>query len=93
MSTVVSESPYDIPDAVIAAAASGNKIKAIKILRLETGLGLKEAKDVVDALDLPTNASAAHPPAMQEEGGAGGFYKLIAVIIALLILYSVFFVE
>ena len=87
------ESQYDIPDAVFEAAASGNKIKAIKILRLETGLGLKEAKDIVDALDLPANAAAAHGPAMSEEGGAGGFYKLIAIIIALLILYSVFFVE
>ncbi len=87
------ESQYDIPDAVFQAAASGNKIRAIKILRLETGLGLKEAKDIVDALDLPAHPLAAHPPAMQEEGGAGGFYRLIAVIIALLILYSVFFVE
>ncbi len=89
----MNESQYDIPDAVYEAAASGNKIKAIKILRLETGLGLKEAKDIVDALDLPANPTAAHGPAMTEEGGARGFYQLIAVIIALLILYSVFFVE
>ena len=87
------ESQYDIPDAVFEAAASGQKIKAIKILRIETGLGLKEAKDIVDALDLPATPTAAQVPAMTEEGGAGGFYKLIAVIIALLILYSVFFVE
>jgi ribosomal protein L7/L12 len=31
-------------------AAQGNKIAAIKLLRDETGLGLKEAKDIVDRL-------------------------------------------
>ncbi|WP_418004472.1 ribosomal protein L7/L12 [Mycobacterium sp. PDNC021] len=31
-------------------AASGQKIQAIKHLREETGMGLKEAKDVVDRL-------------------------------------------
>ena len=31
-------------------AASGQKIQAIKRLREETGMGLKEAKDVVDRL-------------------------------------------
>ena len=89
----MNESPYDIPDAAFQAAASGQKIKAIKILRLETGLGLKEAKEIIDALDLPAKAGDANLPAMQEEGGAGGFYRLIAVIIALLIAYSVFLAE
>lgn len=31
------------------ALAKGNKIEAIKIVRGETGLGLKEAKDLVEA--------------------------------------------
>ncbi len=31
-------------------AAAGNKIGAIKVLREETNMGLKEAKDAVDAL-------------------------------------------
>ena len=31
-------------------AAAGQKIQAIKRLREETGLGLKEAKDIVDRL-------------------------------------------
>ena len=29
---------------------AGRKIEAIKLLRVETGLGLKEAKDQIDAL-------------------------------------------
>jgi len=31
-------------------AAAGQKIEAIKMLREETNMGLKEAKDAVDAL-------------------------------------------
>ena len=35
---------------VHALVASGNKIQAIKVYRERTGLGLKEAKDAVEAL-------------------------------------------
>ena len=34
---------------VISALHRGNKIEAIKLLREEQGIGLKEAKDAVDA--------------------------------------------
>ena len=37
-----------LPDAAIAAIARGQLIEAIKIVREATGLGLKEAKDLVD---------------------------------------------
>ncbi|GAA2239452.1 hypothetical protein GCM10010401_09890 [Rarobacter faecitabidus] len=49
-------SPADIPgqvrvsEEVRALAASGKKINAIKVLREQSGLGLKEAKEVVDRL-------------------------------------------
>ncbi len=38
-----------LPAQAIAALRQGNKIEAIKIVRAERGLGLKEAKDAVDA--------------------------------------------
>lgn len=38
----------DMPPAVIAALSQGKKIDAIKILREERGLGLKDAKEAVD---------------------------------------------
>jgi ribosomal protein L7/L12 len=38
-----------IPDDVLDAVKRGNTIEAIKRLREATGLGLKEAKDVIDA--------------------------------------------
>jgi ribosomal protein L7/L12 len=38
----------EFPTAATDALAKGHKIEAIKILRQEWGLGLKEAKDTVD---------------------------------------------
>lgn len=39
-----------LPDDVALALQRGNKIEAIRLLRERTGLGLKEAKDAVEAL-------------------------------------------
>ncbi len=41
---------------VFSHIRSGNKIEAIKLYREQTGLGLKEAKDAVDALEKAINA-------------------------------------
>ena len=38
-----------LPANVLDALQAGNKIEAIRLLREATGLGLKEAKDWVDA--------------------------------------------
>ena len=40
----------DLNDQVQHLVAQGNKIEAIKLIRERTGLGLKEAKDLVDRL-------------------------------------------
>lgn len=54
-----------IPAAAITAIENGNMIEAIKIVREKTGLGLKEAKDLVDqyATQGPqtTSQSETHP--------------------------------
>ena len=34
-----------LPDKVVEALKRGNKVEAIKLLREQTGVGLKEAKD------------------------------------------------
>ena len=45
----MSESPPQLPSAaVIAAVSSGQLIEAIKLVREQQGLGLKEAKELVD---------------------------------------------
>jgi len=38
-----------VPEAAVVALQRGNMIEAIKIVRMDHGLGLKESKDVVDA--------------------------------------------
>ncbi len=72
---------------VFQLLASGRKIEAIKLIREETGLGLREAKDLADAILGDHAPTAAAPPPMTEQGGAGG---MIAIIIAVLIAYLVY---
>lgn len=71
-------------DAVLQAVAAGRKIEAIKRLREETGLGLKEAKAAIDRL------AHQHQPAgtgMSEQGGAGALIKLIVAIVVVFVAY------
>ena len=73
---------------VFQLLADGRKIEAVKLIREETGLGLKEAKDLAEALvgeQAPTETTP--PPPITEQGGASG---VIAIIIAVLIAYLVY---
>src|SRR3954471_6458114 len=60
---------------VVLTAAGGQKIQVIKVVRAVTGLGLKEAKDLVDSAPKPVKEGAAKEEADQikaqlEEAGA-----------------------
>jgi large subunit ribosomal protein L7/L12 len=60
---------------VVLAGAGDKKIQVIKVVRELTGLGLKEAKDLVDGAPKPikekvTKAEAAEMKAKLEEQGA-----------------------
>lgn len=50
-----------LPDEAVAALEKGNVIEAIKIVREKTGLGLKEAKDAVEAHGSRQPAGAVRP--------------------------------
>ena len=50
---------------VVLKAAGGNKIAVIKVVREATGLGLKEAKDVVDSAPKVVKAGASKEEAEQ----------------------------
>lgn len=78
-------------DEIIAAVDSGNKIQAIKLLREETGLGLKDAKDAIDALVEERRDDLLIAAGMTEEGGAGGLIKMVVAIVAVLAIYFYFF--
>ena len=60
---------------VVLTAPGGQKIQVIKVVRAVTGLGLKEAKDLVDSAPKPVKEGAAQEEADQikaqlEEAGA-----------------------
>ena len=65
-----------LPPAAIAALAGGRKIEAIKILREEWHLGLKEAKDQVDDY-IRQNPSVFH----EQEKKNASFVWLLAVLV------------
>ena len=75
--------PASVPPAVLAALHQGHKIEAIRLLREHSGLGLKEAKDVVDALPQPAASAQGHnglaPGEMPRSGSV-----LLWVVLALL---------
>lgn len=70
--------------------ASGRKIEGIKRIREETGLGLKEAKDLADAFSAQRGRRVEPAPAMQEEGGAIGIVAIVIAILLAALLYVLF---
>ena len=61
---------------VVLTEAGGQKIQVIKVVRAVTGLGLKEAKDLVDSAPKPVKEGVAQDEAdsikaQLEEAGAG----------------------
>ena len=58
----------ELPATAIEALKKGRKIEAIKILRQEWGLGLKEAKDAVDAYVAARPAVASQLQEAEEAG-------------------------
>ena len=72
-----------LSESVVAAIQQGRKIEAIKLLREEAGLGLKDAKHAVEAYERrhPSMASLAQPSA---ESSFGRF-----VVVALLVAAAV----
>src|SRR5436309_5218623 len=61
---------------VVLTEAGGQKIQVIKVVRAVTGLGLKEAKDLVDSAPKPVKEGASQEEAdqikaqLEEAGGA-----------------------
>jgi len=53
---------------VVLTAAGGQKIQVIKVVRAITGLGLKEAKDLVDSAPKPVKEGVAQDEADQIKG-------------------------
>lgn len=77
----------DLPTAAVSALNGGNKIEAIKIVRRERGLGLKEAKDEVDAYVRAHPALQASFAAAQGEAKRNALLSVALLFAAGLLLY------
>lgn len=91
MANGTSQAPA-LPPAAAAALEQGNVIEAIKTVRLEKGLGLRESKDLVEAHlrsrpDLQRRLEAAQADARQ------GFVRWLVIFLALAAVLGYFLVQ
>ena len=83
--------PEELSPAVMSAIMSGKKIQAVKLLRQETGLGLREAKAIVDAVSAQQGVESGTPiPGFSEEGGANGLLAIGVAAVFAYVLYRLF---
>ncbi len=70
----------ELPSEAVAALESGNKIEAIKIVRVNSGLGLKESKELVEKYLLEHPDLHQRCSAIQSEQNKGAFMKLFFLL-------------
>jgi hypothetical protein len=75
---------------VAAALQLGNKIEAIRLLREETGLGLKEAKDLIESFEKRRGAEST-VPSPGEVGKSSSSLWLAVALVALAAIGYYFF--
>ena len=77
----------ELPAEVLQAIREGRKVVAIKLLREATGLGLANAKVLVDRA--AARHQQTHPGAsgMREESNTGRFLMVILVLVVAVALY------
>lgn len=77
----------ELPPEVIRAITLGRKIEAIKLLRDGTGLGLANAKVLVDRAALRYAQLKPKMPAMTEESSTG---RLLAMMLVLAVVFAIY---
>lgn len=82
----------ELPPEVIRAIERGRKIEAIKLLRESTGLGLANAKVLVDkAARRVGPPSTALPGFVEEETNVTSLLKTLLLVVILFAVYRNFF--
>ena len=77
-----SGSPVELPTEALSALQAGNKIEAIKLVRVAAGLGLKDAKDLVERY-------VATQPGLQQQMNAAGAEQGRKLIFALVVFIAI----
>lgn len=68
------------PASVLMALQTGNKIQAIKLLREQTGLGLKEAKDAVEAMEAEIVGGTGRYPTIEKPKQSRVLWLLLGAV-------------
>lgn len=71
--------PDDVVDSIRSALFAGQKIQAIKLHREATGYGLKESKDVIDAIE--AELRSREPEKFTAPPGGRGCAGVVLVIV------------
>ena len=80
-----SKAEPELPQEVAEAIAAGHKIEAIKLLRERTGVGLKEAKDVIDStMRDDAGMATQHRAGPRNDTGVGRLLLILLVLGAVL---------
>lgn len=77
----------DLPPAVIRAIEQGRKIEAIKLLRESTGLGLANAKVLVDKAARQRGPGSALPGFVEEETNVRSLLKTLLLVVLVFAFY------
>jgi hypothetical protein len=80
----------DLPSDVVDAIKNGQKIEAIKLLRLATGLGLANAKVLVDAGARLHGVQSRHPAMVDSGSGSNSSLKLVLLLLLVFAVYRYF---
>jgi hypothetical protein len=76
--TIITEN--DLPPEVIRAIEQGRKIEAIKLLREATGLGLANAKVLVDKAGRQHTRGSAQPRLVEDQPNLGRLLKALFLV-------------
>lgn len=66
---------------VVEALGQGRKIEAIRMLRRQTGLGLKDAKDAIDAYESMHATVGGLSPGQVPDSGRGIWWAVVLVLV------------
>lgn len=83
--------PEELPAEAVAALRRGRKIEAVKIVRARFGIGLKDAKEIVDAAEAAGQHGGASSqkmyasPVLVPDNRYGAAPFLLAIVVAALV--------
>lgn len=87
MSSEIVITDEELPSDVLAAIADGRKVVAIKLLREATGLGLANAKVLVDRAAARMVDKSPHPAGFQSESNTPRLLGMSVLMAAAFALY------